>query len=155
MNDTKAYFKSLFNALKIIHSFKIIHRDIKPGNFLYNFKERKGTLIDFGLSEVNKLFPHFFYSFFFLFHSFPFFPFSIFSILYLFFTFFSPLLFFSLFSPPFLFFLFLFSISSLSFFFFLEHNLLIYEFTIFESNLTFLNIASEASAQTHSSKPFE
>ncbi|RHZ75991.1 hypothetical protein Glove_208g138 [Diversispora epigaea] len=58
MNDVKEYFRSLFNALKIIHSLKIIHRDVKPGNFLYNIKEKKGTLVDFGLSEQVKSQPN-------------------------------------------------------------------------------------------------
>lgn len=30
----------------------IIHRDIKPSNFLWDSKEKKGILIDYGLSEL-------------------------------------------------------------------------------------------------------
>ncbi|CAG8624658.1 18114_t:CDS:2 [Acaulospora morrowiae] len=51
MDDIRAYFRSLFKALKNIHLHNIIHRDLKPGNFLYNIKEKKGVLVDFGLAE--------------------------------------------------------------------------------------------------------
>lgn len=42
---------SLLISVKSIHEKGIIHRDIKPKNFLYNSKLRKGFLIDFGLSQ--------------------------------------------------------------------------------------------------------
>jgi serine/threonine protein kinase len=31
----------------------IIHRDIKHLNYLYNIKEKKGVLIDFGAAEIS------------------------------------------------------------------------------------------------------
>jgi len=31
----------------------IIHRDIKPGNYLYNKETKKGVIIDFGLAELS------------------------------------------------------------------------------------------------------
>ena len=31
----------------------IYHRDIKPGNFLYDPDRRKGMIIDFGLAELD------------------------------------------------------------------------------------------------------
>jgi cell division control protein 7 len=31
----------------------IYHRDIKPGNFLYNPETKKGMIIDFGLAEID------------------------------------------------------------------------------------------------------
>jgi cell division control protein 7 len=49
--DIRYYFKSLFTALKHLHKLKILHRDIKPNNFLYNIKKRTGHLIDFGLAQ--------------------------------------------------------------------------------------------------------
>ena len=51
INDIRSYMKLLFEALKHIHSFGIIHRDIKPSNFLYDFQQRKGLLVDFGLAQ--------------------------------------------------------------------------------------------------------
>lgn len=41
----------LFCVLKYLHSAKIIHRDIKPSNVLYDYKNEKLTLVDFGLSR--------------------------------------------------------------------------------------------------------
>lgn len=31
----------------------IFHRDIKPGNFLYNKEKKYGIIIDFGLAEID------------------------------------------------------------------------------------------------------
>lgn len=42
-------------GVKILKSIGIFHRDVKPGNFLYNIHEKKGILIDYGLSEIVKL----------------------------------------------------------------------------------------------------
>ena len=33
--DIQNYMKNLLIALKHVHSYKIIHRDVKPSNFLY------------------------------------------------------------------------------------------------------------------------
>ncbi|CAM0138785.1 unnamed protein product [Umbelopsis sp. WA50703] len=43
--------KCLLTALKHVHQNRILHRDIKPGNFLYNFRHRTGMLVDFGLAQ--------------------------------------------------------------------------------------------------------
>lgn len=44
------YMKNLLIALQHVHSRNIMHRDIKPGNFLYNRKHKKFLLVDFGLA---------------------------------------------------------------------------------------------------------
>ncbi|KAI5790744.1 kinase-like domain-containing protein [Peziza echinospora] len=49
--DIKLYFRSLFRALAHVHKLKIIHRDIKPTNFLYDLARGRGVLVDFGLAE--------------------------------------------------------------------------------------------------------
>ncbi|KAE8395399.1 hypothetical protein ETB97_003108 [Aspergillus alliaceus] len=49
--DMRHYFRSLFTALHSVHKHNILHRDIKPTNFLYNPEIREGVLVDFGLAE--------------------------------------------------------------------------------------------------------
>lgn len=48
------YMKQLFTALAHMHKNGVIHRDIKPGNFLFSIKRREGVLIDFGLAEEDR-----------------------------------------------------------------------------------------------------
>lgn len=52
IEEIKIYLYQLLNCLDSIHSLDLIHRDIKPDNFLYNPKTKKCLLIDFGLSDV-------------------------------------------------------------------------------------------------------
>lgn len=47
----KNYMFDLFQAIEFIHKHDVIHRDIKPTNFLYNPFTGKGVLVDFGLAE--------------------------------------------------------------------------------------------------------
>ncbi|KAK8875747.1 Cell division control protein 7 [Tritrichomonas musculus] len=47
----KQYLRGLLRALSFVHSQKIIHRDVKPANFLFDPNTGKGCLIDFGLCE--------------------------------------------------------------------------------------------------------
>lgn len=48
----KTYMYELLLALNFIHERGVIHRDIKPTNFLYNPFTRRGVLVDFGLAET-------------------------------------------------------------------------------------------------------
>ncbi|TEY87398.1 hypothetical protein BOTCAL_0002g00040 [Botryotinia calthae] len=51
VSDMQVYFRSLFTALKAVHAQGILHRDIKPTNFLYEPDKKRGVLVDFGLAE--------------------------------------------------------------------------------------------------------
>lgn len=51
VSDMVIYLRSLFTALAAVHEAKILHRDIKPTNFLYDPETRRGVLVDFGLAE--------------------------------------------------------------------------------------------------------
>ncbi|XP_074543848.1 cell division cycle 7-related protein kinase isoform X3 [Halichoeres trimaculatus] len=49
--EVRLYIYHLLKALRHIHQFGIIHRDIKPNNFLYNRSSRMYALVDFGLAQ--------------------------------------------------------------------------------------------------------
>ncbi|KAL9705873.1 hypothetical protein quinque_009391 [Culex quinquefasciatus] len=48
--ETQLYLRNLLVALKRVHDFNVIHRDVKLSNFLYNRKQLKFLLVDFGLA---------------------------------------------------------------------------------------------------------
>ncbi|XP_048481798.1 cell division cycle 7-related protein kinase [Plutella xylostella] len=49
--ELRDYLKALFVALKRVHSFGVIHRDVKPSNFLYDRENKRYLLVDFGLAQ--------------------------------------------------------------------------------------------------------
>jgi serine/threonine protein kinase len=50
--DVKHYMYILLDSVDHLAECGVMHRDIKPNNFLFDPKTRTGLLIDFGLSEV-------------------------------------------------------------------------------------------------------
>ncbi|GAA5918563.1 hypothetical protein JCM6882_002337 [Rhodosporidiobolus microsporus] len=47
----RSYFSCLFRALSSTHKLHIIHRDVKPANFLYDITTGEGVLCDYGLAQ--------------------------------------------------------------------------------------------------------
>lgn len=41
VEETKDYMRALLTALRRVHKFNIIHRDVKPNNFLYDRDNRR------------------------------------------------------------------------------------------------------------------
>ena len=52
LEEIRAYVGNLLAALRHIHRLGIIHRDVKPSNFLYNRVQRRYALVDFGLAQL-------------------------------------------------------------------------------------------------------
>lgn len=51
MDGLREYLRCLFLALASCHEHHVIHRDVKPANFLFDPRSGEGTLCDFGLAE--------------------------------------------------------------------------------------------------------
>lgn len=51
MCEVRDYMRNLLIALRRVHQFNIIHRDVKPSNFLYNSTTKQYALVDFGLAH--------------------------------------------------------------------------------------------------------
>ncbi|EDW52918.1 cell division cycle 7-related protein kinase [Drosophila sechellia] len=49
--EIRQYMRNLLVALRHVHKFDVIHRDVKPSNFLYNRRRREFLLVDFGLAQ--------------------------------------------------------------------------------------------------------
>ncbi|WOO79374.1 Cell cycle serine/threonine-protein kinase hsk1 [Vanrija pseudolonga] len=47
----RQYMTCLMRSLKDIHARGIVHRDVKPANFLFDYESGHGVLVDFGLAE--------------------------------------------------------------------------------------------------------
>lgn len=50
--EIKNYMFTLLSAVEHLAEWGVMHRDIKPTNFLYDPTTHTGLLIDFGLSEL-------------------------------------------------------------------------------------------------------
>ncbi|KAI9598266.1 kinase-like domain-containing protein [Syncephalis fuscata] len=51
LDEIRCYMYSLLESLRDTHSQGIIHRDVKPTNFLYDLRQHRGFLVDFGLAQ--------------------------------------------------------------------------------------------------------
>lgn len=52
VKELQEYLANILIALKRVHEFGVIHRDVKPSNFLHDRKNHKFLLVDFGLAQA-------------------------------------------------------------------------------------------------------
>lgn len=52
LEGVKHYILEMLIGLRYLKSLGILHRDIRPQNFLYNPETKKGAIIDLGLAEL-------------------------------------------------------------------------------------------------------
>lgn len=53
MLQVQAYMGALLQALAHVHKHHIVHRDVKPANFLHSRRSKRFLLVDFGLAQVS------------------------------------------------------------------------------------------------------
>jgi len=51
VQQIRSYMSALFESLQHLHRNNVIHRDVKPGNFLFNPQTNNFKLVDFGLAQ--------------------------------------------------------------------------------------------------------
>ncbi|XP_017012194.2 cell division cycle 7-related protein kinase [Drosophila takahashii] len=51
LQEVRDYLRNLLIALRHVHKYNVIHRDVKPSNILYNRRTGKFLLCDFGLAQ--------------------------------------------------------------------------------------------------------
>jgi len=51
VHEMRDYMKALLVSLRRVHEFNVIHRDVKPSNFLYSRQRQEFSLVDFGLAS--------------------------------------------------------------------------------------------------------
>ncbi|XP_078489504.1 cell division cycle 7-related protein kinase-like [Ciona intestinalis] len=54
LDEIRDYMRKLLESLLRVHQFNVIHRDVKPNNFLYDRKTKRCGLVDFGLAQELK-----------------------------------------------------------------------------------------------------
>lgn len=52
VKELQEYMENILIALRRVHKFDVIHRDVKPSNFLHDRKNHKFMLVDFGLAQA-------------------------------------------------------------------------------------------------------
>uniref|UniRef100_H2YQF1 non-specific serine/threonine protein kinase n=1 Tax=Ciona savignyi TaxID=51511 RepID=H2YQF1_CIOSA len=57
MEEIREYMRKLLQALYRVHGFNVIHRDVKPNNFLFDRETKLGGLVDFGLAQEVRTLP--------------------------------------------------------------------------------------------------
>jgi cell division control protein 7 len=51
VDDIRHYMRNILIAVHSVHKKGLIHRDLKPNNFLYSKEQKRGILVDFGLAQ--------------------------------------------------------------------------------------------------------